>query len=48
MDKEILDLANRFFQQQEQHHDAPIRMSLELTATEAKEITSLLEKLRHG
>jgi len=48
MDKEILDLANRFFQQQEKQHDSPIRISLELTAVEAKELTSLLEKLRHA
>lgn len=44
----MLDLANRFFQQQEKQHDPPIHISLELTPTKAKEITSLLEKLRRG
>lgn len=44
----MLDLANRFFQQQEKHHDPLIHLSLEVTPTEAKELTTLLEKLRHG
>ena len=49
MDKEILDLANRFFQQQQQKDENPmIHLNIVVSVTEAKELTTLLEKLRHG
>ena len=44
----MLALANRFFKQQEERHDEPIHLSLSVTPTEAKELTTLLEKLRSG